>query len=160
MGGVETYVRELCRELLAFEDGFWFTFLFNFAGHEQLASEDWAARVELVALPRLGRAGVRAISELAAVGALVDRRCADVVYLVVMTGLLVSCAVCVVMVFDIIWIIYLDVSLTHCLWRLAMPRITRRSHRVITISRAARDEVRRHLHVPDERLDIVPLGYG
>ncbi|MCW2995190.1 MAG: glycosyltransferase family 4 protein, partial [Conexibacter sp.] len=56
MGGVETYLRELCRGLLAHADAPELTVLLNPDGHAKLAVEDWAGGAELVRCPRLGRA--------------------------------------------------------------------------------------------------------
>jgi glycosyltransferase involved in cell wall biosynthesis len=44
--------------------------------------------------------------------------------------------------------------------RLLVPVAARRSHRVIAISRATRDDVVEHLHVPSEHIDVVPQGLG
>ena len=44
--------------------------------------------------------------------------------------------------------------------RVLVPLAARRSHRVIVDSQAHRADVRRHLHVPADRLDVVPLGIG
>ena len=90
MGGVETYLRELCRGLLARPDAPRLTVLLNPAGYDKLVTEDWAAGAELVRAEQLGRAGLRAVSELAAVGLVADRRRADVVHSVAMTGPLVA----------------------------------------------------------------------
>jgi glycosyltransferase involved in cell wall biosynthesis len=41
-----------------------------------------------------------------------------------------------------------------------VPQVARRSDRVIAISAAAGAEVRGALHVPDAKLDVIPLGFG
>src|SRR4051794_3828809 len=117
MGGVETYLRELCRALLAGPDAPQLTVLLNPAGYDRLAAEDWAAGAELVRCEQLGRAGVRAISELTALGAVVDRRGADVVHSVAMTGpLLTRRAARVVTIPDTVWITHPEDTVTHRMW--------------------------------------------
>src|SRR5690349_5076242 len=98
MGGVETYLRELCRTMLARPDAPRLTVLLNAAGHDALAREDWASAAHLVRAPRLGAGGLCAASELTVVGPLADRRGADVVHSVAMTGPLWSRAARVVTV--------------------------------------------------------------
>jgi glycosyltransferase involved in cell wall biosynthesis len=44
--------------------------------------------------------------------------------------------------------------------RVLVPLAARRSHRVIAISQATAVDVRRYLHVPERRLDVVPNGLG
>ncbi|QEC46263.1 glycosyltransferase family 4 protein [Baekduia soli] len=160
MGGVETYLRELCRALLAGPDAPQLTVLLNPAGHDKLTAEDWAAGAELVRCEQLGRGGLRALSELTAIGAVADRRRADVVHSVAMTGPLVSRAARVVTIPDTVWITHPEDVLTHRLWRTVVPWVARRADRVVAISHAAGEELRTHLGVPARRLDVIPLGFG
>jgi glycosyltransferase involved in cell wall biosynthesis len=160
MGGVETYLRELCRGLLAHADAPRLTVLLNPAGHDKLSQEDWAAGAELVRAEQLGRAGLRAVSELTAVGLVADRRRADIVHSVAMTGPLVSRAARVVTIPDTVWITHPEDVFTHRLWRALVPRVARRADRVVAISHAAGEELERNLDVPAVKLDVVPLGFG
>jgi glycosyltransferase involved in cell wall biosynthesis len=160
MGGIETYLRELCRELLRRPDAPRLTVFLNPEGHAKLAAEDWASAAELVALPRLGRPGLRSITELTALGPMADRRGADVIHSVALTGPLASRARRVVTIADTVWITMPDGSMTARLWRVEVPLVTRRSHRVVAISHAGGAEVRAHLGVAGDKLDVVPLGYG
>ena len=160
MGGVETYLRELCRCLLARDDAPRLTVFLNPAGHAKLATEPWAQEAELVACPTVGRAGFRAVGELTAVGALADRRRVDVVHSVAMTGPLACRARRVVTVPDTIWITHPEETITHRLWRAIVPVVAKRAHRVVAISHAAGEDLRRDLHVSSAKLDVVPLGYG
>ncbi len=111
MGGIETYLRELGRELLARPDAPHLTVLLNPAGYDKLVKEDWAAGAELVRCEQLGRGGLRALSELTAVGPVADRRRADVVHSVAMTGPLVSHAARVVTIPDTVWITHTEDTL-------------------------------------------------
>lgn len=160
MGGVETYLRELCRELLRRGDAPRLTVYLNAEGHAKLSGEDWAAAAELVALPRLGRPGLRSVTELTVLGPMADRRGADVIHSVAMTGPLASHAKRVVTIPDTVWITHPEDTFTHRLWRREVPIVVRRAHEVIAISHAAGDEVRDRLGVPAGRLHAIPLGYG
>ena len=160
MGGIETYLRELCRCLLLRDDAPRLTVFLNPAGHAKLATEPWAEEAELVACPTIGRAGFRAIGELTAIGALADRRRVDVVHSVAMTGPLACRARRVVTVPDTIWITHPEDTINHRLWRAIVPLVARRAHRVVAISHAAGEDLRRDLRVPSDKLDVVPLGYG
>jgi len=44
--------------------------------------------------------------------------------------------------------------------RLLVPLAARRSDRILTPSRSTADDLVEHLHVPRERIDVVPLGLG
>ena len=160
MGGIETYLRELCRCLLARPEAPRLTVFLNPAGHAKLATEPWAQEAELVACPTVGRAGLRAVGELTAVGVLADRRRAEVIHSVAMTGPLACRARRVVTVPDTIWITHPEDTLTHRLWRAIVPVVAKRAQRVVAISHAAGEDLRRDLHVPAAKLDVVPLGYG
>jgi glycosyltransferase involved in cell wall biosynthesis len=160
MGGVETYLRELCRCLLARDDAPRLTVFLNPAGHAKLMTEPWADEAELVACPTVGRAGFRAIGELTAIGALADRRRVDVVHSVAMTGPLACRARRVVTVPDTIWITHPEDTINNRLWRTIVPLVARRAHRVVAISHAAGEDLRRDLRVPPDKLDVVPLGFG
>lgn len=160
MGGVETYLRELCRELLSSSEAPRLTVFLNPDGYEKLRAEAWVDEAELVCCSRLGRAGFRAVSELTAVGVLADRRGADIVHSVAMTGPLASRARRVVTIPDTVWISHPEDNATQKMWRAVVPVVARRARRVIAISHSAGAEVERNLGVGADRLDVIPLGYG
>lgn len=161
MGGVETYLRELCRHLLSMPNRTVpeLVVYLNPAGYAGLAADDWASEARLISCPRIGRSGVRALSELSVLGAMADWHSADVVHSVAMTGPLVSRAARVVTIPDTVWITNPENTATHRLWRTVVPWVARRADRVLAISHAAAEELAEHLHVAPDRMDVVPLGY-
>jgi glycosyltransferase involved in cell wall biosynthesis len=162
MGGLETYMRELVPALLRAEPDLHLTILCNAQGAELLAAEQWAGEVEL-ATPRLTRRGMRAAYELGPLGALASRRF-DLLHSPALTAPLATRAANVVVLADTTWITVPDLGRgqagTVRLWRAVVPRVARRADRVIAISNAGAGDVERHLRVPRERVDVVPLGYG
>lgn len=159
MGGLETYLRELCRALLERSDAPEITVMLTPAGHAKLSQEDWAANATLVPFPRLGRNGLRALSELAAFGPIADKRGADIVHSIALTGPLFSKAARVVTIADVTWITHPgSTGATHKLWRTVVPRVTARADEVITISEAAAQGVREHLGVKPDRLTTTLLA--
>jgi glycosyltransferase involved in cell wall biosynthesis len=161
MGGLETYLRELSRALIARPDAPRLTLFLNPAGYAKLSHEDWTADVELVNCPRLGRSGFRALSELFALGPIADRRRIDVVHSIALTAPLFSRAARVLTVADVTWITHPTPDFpAHRLWRAIVPRVTARSDEVIAISEASARSVARELRVPPERLHTTLLGAG
>src|ERR1700679_3378977 len=74
MGGLDTYVRALVPELVRLAPGVRFNVFCSPGGAGYLREEDWAAEVELVTHPLIGRRGVKAITELTLLGVLAGRR--------------------------------------------------------------------------------------
>jgi glycosyltransferase involved in cell wall biosynthesis len=161
MGGLETYLRELSRALVALPDGPRLTLFLTPEGHDKLAREAWSADVELVRCERLGRSGFRALSELFLLGPLADRRRIDVVHSIALTAPLFSRAARVLTVADVTWITHPTPDFpAHRLWRAIVPRVTARADEVITISEASARSVARELGVRPERLHTTLLGAG
>ena len=160
MGGLETYARELCRALLERPDAPRLTVYLNPAGHEKLSQEPWAADCELVRADWLGRRGARAISELFALGPVVDRTGAQIVHSLAMTGPLYGRARRVVTIPDVIWITEPQSTVTQKIWRTVVPRVARRANEVIAIAETSRAEVAAHLSIPSEHLHLTLLGAG
>jgi glycosyltransferase involved in cell wall biosynthesis len=163
MGGLETYVRELVPELVRAAPGMRLSIVCNPAGRDLLATEPWASEVDLVVHPLIGRRGLRAASELTLLGALASRRF-DVLHSVALTGPLRTRAAHVVVVADVTWIVEpthgKGQSATVRLWQAVVPLVARRADRVIAISHAGAEHLGEHLHIPSERIDVVPLGHG
>ena len=163
MGGLETYVRELVPELVRAAPGMRLSVVCNPVGRAALATEPWASEVDLVVHPLIGRRGLRAASELTVLGALASRRF-DVLHSVALTGPLRTRAAHVVVIADVTWIVEpthgRGQSATIRLWQTVVPLVARRADRVIAISHAGAAHLREHLHLPADRIDVVPLGHG
>jgi len=162
MGGMVTYVYHLVPELLELRPDLRVSVFTNPSAKETLAEQPWAQSVELVTHPLVGRQYTRAVSELTVLGWLADRRGVDVLHSLAMIAPLRVRAVSVVTVPDLIWWHHpASLSrLTSSIWRLTVPFAARRAARVLTISTASRDDIVRHLHVPEDRVDVASLGPG
>ncbi len=161
MGGLETYVRALLPELLRLAPQVRFSVYCSRPGLELLRGEEWAGDVELLTHPLLGLPGMKALSEMTVLGAIAGRH-VQLLHNVAFTAPLLTRAVNVVMVPDVIWILHPDEDHPHTmrLWRTIVPPIARRADRVIAISRSGAEEIVRYLKVPQERIDVVALGPG
>jgi glycosyltransferase involved in cell wall biosynthesis len=161
MGGLETYVRALLPELVRLAPGIRFSVFCGPRGRELLQNEDWREEVELVTHPLFGARGLKAISEMTVLGAIAGRR-VDLLHNVALTAPLKTRAANVVLLADVTWIVAPDEdqAATMRLWRVTVPPIARRADRVIALSRSGAEDIVRHLRVPRERIDVVPLGPG
>ncbi len=161
MGGLETYVRALMPELIRLAPKTRFSVFCSARGYEMLSRESWSTDAELVVHPLIGVRGLKALSEMIVLGAVAGRR-VDLLHSVAFTAPLRTRAVNVVMLPDVIWIVAPDEDRTATmrLWRLIVPPIARRADRLIAISRSGADDIGRHLRVPTEYIDVVPLGPG
>jgi glycosyltransferase involved in cell wall biosynthesis len=161
MGGLDTYVRALVPELVRQAPAVSFSVFCNPRGREYLEGDGWGDLVELIDRPLFGRRGLKAVSELTLLGALAGRH-VDLLHSVAMTAPLRTRAVNVVTLADVTWIVAPDPgeASTVRLWRLIVPPVARRADRVLALSEAGADHIVEHLHVPRERIDIVPLAPG
>jgi len=162
MGGLETYVREIVPQLARQSGGSRVTVVCNPRGRDLLAAEPWAGEVELLAPSLFGRPGLKAISELTALGALASRRF-DALLSVALTAPLRTRAANVVLLADVTWIVVPDLrdggGHTVRLWRALVPPVARRADRVIALTHSGADAIVEHLGVRRERIDVIPLGY-
>jgi glycosyltransferase involved in cell wall biosynthesis len=161
LGGLATYVYELVPQLARLAPGLRLRIYCNPDGAAELRRRGLGDVAELSVHPVLGRHGLRAVSELTALGALAGRQ-VDLVHSVAMTGPLATRAAHVVTVADVIWIVEPrpDRAATMRLWRTVIPRVARRADRVIAISQDAATQITRHLGVPPDRIDTILLGRG
>jgi glycosyltransferase involved in cell wall biosynthesis len=162
MGGMEAYVRNLLPNLVELRPDVSFVVFADDWLRADFRDEPWAESTEFPTHPLLGRKYTRALTEVTLVGRLADSREIDLLHSLGMTAPLRTAATNVVTVPDLIWL-HLPESLsrmTTSLWRLIVPPIARRADRVITFSRASRDDIVRDLRVPESRVDVVPPGHG
>jgi len=161
MGGLETYVIELVRELVQIVPSMHLTLLSNVRGREVLAAQPWASEVTFRTPPVLSRRGLRMATELLAVGWLASESF-DVLHSPALTAPLATRAANVVVLADVTWLVSptgaADVVLTERMWRFAVPAVARRADRVIAISRAGAAQIRERLYVAHDRIDVIPLG--
>lgn len=162
MGGIETYVRELVPALLELEPKLAVAVLVTPSGEEALRDEPWMDEVKIASPPILRLPLTKAISELTVVGLLADRLRADVIHSVAMIGPVHSAAASVVTIPDVTW--WRDRSAvprsTRLLWRTCVPIGARHAQRVVTLSQVAAQEISEDLSIPQDRIDVVPLGPG
>jgi glycosyltransferase involved in cell wall biosynthesis len=161
MGGLDTYVRLLVPELVRLAPEIRFSVFCSPGGREYLELEDWGSEVELVTHPLLGRRGLKAASELTVLGAIASRR-VDLLHSVALTAPLRTRAVNVVTLADVTWIVAPDPGEagTIRVWRTVVPPVARRADRLIALAQAGVEHIVEHLHVPRERIDVVPLAAG
>ena len=161
MGGLETYVIELVRELVQIVPSMHLTLLSNVRGREVLAAQPWASEVTFRTPPVLSRRGLRMATELLAVGWLASESF-DVLHSPALTAPLATRAANVVVLADVTWLVSptgaADVVLTERMWRSAVPAVARRADRVVAISRAGAAQIRERLNVAHDRIDVIPLG--
>jgi glycosyltransferase involved in cell wall biosynthesis len=162
MGGLETYVRALVPALLEERPDLQISLWVNQHGRRLLAAEPWAASVDLVVHPLLGRAHTRAATETTLLGWLATRSGVDVLHSVALTAPFRTRPANVLTVADVTWLRAPDPAerLTGTIWRVLVPRVARHVDRLIVLSEATRQEVVEDFSVPAERIDVVPLGPG
>jgi glycosyltransferase involved in cell wall biosynthesis len=162
MGGLETALLELVPALLKIDDSLQLSLVCNRRSRPLLEAQAWADDVELIT-PRATVRGVRALYELGPLGPVASRRF-DVLHSPALTAPLATRAANVVVLADTTWLTVPDLgrgqAATVRLWRVVVPRVARRADRVIAISNASAGDVERHLHVPRDRIDVVPIGHG
>ncbi|HEY7831032.1 MAG TPA: glycosyltransferase family 1 protein [Solirubrobacteraceae bacterium] len=165
MGGLDTYLRALLPELVHLAPQVRFSVFCSPGGHEylegQLRGQPWSQEVELVTHPLLGRRGLKAVGELTVLGAIAGRR-VDLLHSVAMTAPLRTRAVNVVTLADVTWIVAPDPGEmgTVRVWRAVVPPVARRADRLIALSQTGAEHIVKHLRVPAERIDVVPLAAG
>ena len=154
------YVRSLIPRLLELRPDLKLTIFVNHPHRHYLAGEDWSADVEFASHPLIGRRFTSAFSEFTLLGRFAERKGVDLLHSLAMTGPLRPPMPHVVNVHDLIWWRVPDSAerLTTLVWRALVPPVARRADRVIAISEATRDDIVELLHVPRERVDVIPLA--
>jgi glycosyltransferase involved in cell wall biosynthesis len=160
-GGSELYARRLVGALAAADDA---PRLVVFAPHEaaaSLAAETWAERVEIVRVPVHARNRVRRVlAEQTILRRAVARARVSLLHNLFTTAPILPGIPQVTTILDVIYKRFPEAHrgvLTQGM-RLLVPLAARRSHRVLTLSHAAKDDLIRFLHVPADRVDVTYLG--
>ena len=162
-GGMETYARALVPRLPDALPGARFTV---FAGRE-LAAEwrdrPWDPRIALVALPASSRSRIvrSAAQQLIVAGAALRAR-VDLLHSLGNFGPLRGPRTRVVTMHDLIYLRHPDTTtslLGSGLARLA-PAVARSATRIVADSQATADDLRDLLHIPPQKVDVVPCGPG
>jgi glycosyltransferase involved in cell wall biosynthesis len=159
MGGLETYVREMVPRLAERSGGAEVVVYCNPHGLAVLGDTGGAIIIEA---PRMGRRGVRAVSESFVLGPVARRRC-DVLLSPAFTAPLVLGPPGVVQVPDLIWKEVSDLgdgsSLTAHLLGTFAPLAARRAARVIAFTDHGAMKIVEHFQVPKAKIDVIGLGY-
>lgn len=159
-GGMEVYARELLAALREVEPDLHLTAFVNLEA--AAAGGPWDA-LDVVEVP------VRASNRLEWVRGeqqllppLARRAGVDVLHSLASTAPAWGCFRRVVTIHDLHYKVLPDAhfGLRGLGMRVLVPLAARSSHRVIAISHATAADVRRHLHVPDDKLDVVHEGLG
>jgi glycosyltransferase involved in cell wall biosynthesis len=157
MGGLEVYARRLA-EALARRDDVQLTLM-----PPRAAAADWTALGRVLALPTDPRRRVEwVLADQVHVPRAARRAGSDVLHSLASTGPLTGRVPRVVTVHDLNYLIFPEThfGLRARGMRVLVPAAARRSRRVMVSSEATRDDLVRHLRLPRERIDVVPLALG
>jgi glycosyltransferase involved in cell wall biosynthesis len=160
-GGLEVYARELLRALPAARPDLRLTAFVN--REARAAGGEWDEFAEVVEVPVNARNRVEWVrGEQQLLPGLARRAGVDVVHSLASTAPARGRYRRVVTIHDLHYRVVPEAhfGVLALGMRVLVPLAARRSHRVIVDSRATAADVRRYLHVPDARLDVVPLGLG
>ena len=162
-GGSELYARRLLGALAAVEEA---PRLVVFAPHEagpSLEAEPWAPAVEIVGVPVQARNRVgRVLAEQTLLPRALKRARVDLLHNLFTTAPALPGVPQVTTILDVIYKRFPEAhsSLITQGMRLLVPLAARRSRRVLTLSRAAKDDIVRFLGVSENRVDVSYLGPG
>jgi glycosyltransferase involved in cell wall biosynthesis len=160
-GGMEVYARELLRALPAARPDLRITAFVN--REARAAGGEWDEFADVVEVPVFARSRVEWVrGEQQLLPGLARRAGVDVLHSLASTAPARGRFRRVVTIHDLL---YRVVPGTHfgvlgLGMRVLIPTAAHRSHRVIVDSQSTRADVRRYLHVPERKLDVVPLGVG
>lgn len=160
-GGMEVYARELLRALPAERPDLRITAFVN--REARAAGGEWDEFAEVVEVPVFARSRVQWVrGEQQLLPGLARRAGVDVLHSLASTSPARGRFRRVVTIHDLLYRVVPDAhfGVLGLGMRVLIPTAAHRAHRVICDSRSTRADVRRHLHVPDRKLDVVPLGVG
>jgi glycosyltransferase involved in cell wall biosynthesis len=160
-GGMEVYARELLRALPAVRPDLRVT---AFVNHEaRAAGGEWDEFAQVVEVPVFARSRVQWVrGEQQLLPGLARRAGVDVLHSLASTAPVRGRFRRVVTIHDLLYRVIPDAhfGVLGLGMRVLIPAAAHRSHRVIVDSQSTRADVRRFLHVPDRKLDVVMLGVG
>jgi glycosyltransferase involved in cell wall biosynthesis len=160
-GGMEVYARELLRALPAARPGLRVTAFVN--REARAAGGEWDEFAEVVEVPVFARSRVQWVrGEQQLLPGLARRAGVDVLHSLASTAPARGPFRRVVTIHDLLYRVIPDAhfGVLGLGMRVLIPTAAHRSHRVIVDSRSTRADVRRFLHVPERKIDVVTLGVG
>jgi glycosyltransferase involved in cell wall biosynthesis len=160
-GGMEVYARELLRALPAERPDLRITAFVN--REARAAGGEWDEFAEVVEVPVFARNRVQWVrGEQQLLPGLARRAGIDLLHSLASTSPARGRFRRVVTIHDLLYRVVPDAhfGVLGLGMRVLIPAAAHRAHRVICDSQSTRDDVRRYLHVPDRKLDVVPLGVG
>ena len=160
-GGMEVYARELLRALPAVRPDVRLTAFVN--REARAAGGEWDEFADVVEVPVFARSRVQWVrGEQQLLPGLARRAGVDVLHSLASTAPAHGRFRRVVTIHDLLYRVVPDAhfGIRGLGMRVLIPTAAHRSHRVIVDSQSTHDDVRRFLHVPERKLDVVPLGVG
>jgi glycosyltransferase involved in cell wall biosynthesis len=160
-GGMEVYARELLRALPAARPDLRITAFVN--REARAAGGEWDEFADVVEVPVFARSRVQWVrGEQQLLPGLARRAGIDVLHSLASTAPARGRFRRVVTIHDLLYRVVPDAhfGVLGLGMRVLIPTAAHRSHRVIVDSQSTRADVRRCLHVPERKLDVVPLGVG
>jgi glycosyltransferase involved in cell wall biosynthesis len=161
-GGAGRYAHELVPALLEAEPELRLTVFVNRDAPAALAAAEWASEVDWVRLPTRFSNRTHLPGQAFVLPVAAARRRLDVVHSLANGGPPVTMGTRrVVTLLDLIWLHQGDAWGTRSAVRTMalLTRISARTaHRVITISESARSDLVRSFGLPEEKIDVTPLG--
>ena len=160
-GGMEIYARELLRALAAERPDLRLTAFVN--REARAAGGEWDEFARVVEVPVFARNRVEWVrGEQQLLPGLARRAGVDIVHSLANTGPVRGHFRRVVTIHDLHYRVVPEAhfGVLGLGMRVLVPAAAHRSHRVIVDSQSTRAHVRRYLHVPERKLDVVALGIG
>jgi glycosyltransferase involved in cell wall biosynthesis len=161
-GGSGRYARELIPALMKVQPDIEITAWVGSTAPSDLEEEPWAADVRWLRLPVPGIGSPWHLwYELVSIGFAASRRRLDVMHGMAYLKPLVHPGVAsVITIHDVIWLQHPETSgwRFNVVMRSLTPVLGRSCDRIITISKAARDDIAAALHLDAEKFDVIPHG--
>jgi glycosyltransferase involved in cell wall biosynthesis len=160
-GGMEVYARELLRALPAERPDLRLTAFVN--REARAAGGEWDEFADVVEVPVFARNRVQWVrGEQQLLPGLARRAGIDVLHSLASTAPARGRFRRVVTIHDLLYRVIPDAhfGVLGLGMRVLIPTAAHRSHRVIVDSQSTRADVRRLLHVPERKIDVVALGVG